>query len=204
MKSLKLEGPKLTQPGKNPASNKPSNNRHTTISYNMSASSDVALKALTVHFFAKPAPKVTSPQLIHRKPSQFAAPTLRSTTLLGISKMKYVMKKTRRAIEKRSPTLKPSSWFIPAMRAAEICIVALVKKQASDAEGWTHVDTVDGADGIACAEDGNQAPVCLETIVRVRKSFAWFCKEHSRSPLQHFHLFRCQGSFHILLVVCYI
>lgn len=92
------------QHGKKPASKIPISIRQTT---------------MTLQSFAHPIPSITSP---HDNANPFSCsfgPIHRSDSVDGNSKRKYVMKKTIRAIEYRSPMSKERSLSIPATRAFE-------------------------------------------------------------------------------------
>jgi hypothetical protein len=75
---------KYIQQGKNPASKIPINILQTTI---------------TLQSFANPIPSITAPQLTAKPHSCCRGPMYRRERVEGSSNRKYVMKKTRRAIE---------------------------------------------------------------------------------------------------------
>lgn len=68
---------------------------------------------------ANPIPSITAPQLSTKALSWSFGPTYLRERVDGISKRKYVMKKTSSAMEYRLPILNPRSSFIPATRALE-------------------------------------------------------------------------------------
>lgn len=75
---------------------------------------------LTVQEWAKPEPIMANPHAKARKDSQRAVPTFLIMRLLGISNRKYGINNTRRAIEKRFPSVNLSSFPMPAMKATDI------------------------------------------------------------------------------------